>query len=168
MTDEIQILQQILFEPLGLNLNALEADQEVDEYSGFNFRLNALSVKYRMAKITPKKVGQFVTLWKRGADGQTQPFQLDDPFDCYIIAVRQDDQLGIFIFPKAVLAEKQILSSAQKEGKRGFRLYPAWDTPTNRQALTSQKWQCEYFYDLTNSKEVSMEKISAHLKWKAH
>lgn len=168
MTDEIQILQQAVFKPLGLSLNALEGDQEAEEYSGYNFRLNAMAVKYRKAKITPKKVGQFVTLWKRGADGQTQPFQLDDPFDCYIIAVRQDDQLGVFIFPKAVLAEKQILSSAQKEGKRGFRLYPAWDTPTNRQALTSQKWQCEYFYDLTNSKELPMEKISAHLKLEAH
>ncbi|MBE8721170.1 MepB family protein [Sphingobacterium pedocola] len=168
MTDELRILQQILFEPLGLSVNALEADQEAEEYSGFNFRLDRLSVKYRKAKITPKKVGQFVTLWKRGADGQTQPFQLDDPFDCYIIAVRQDDQLGVFIFPKAALADKQILSSAHKEGKRGFRLYPAWDAPTNRQALASQRWQCQYFYEITHMDDTLLEKISAHLKLEAH
>lgn len=168
MKDELQIMQETVFAPLGLSITSIEADQEAEEYSGYNFLLNTLSVKYRKAKITPKKVGQFVTLWKRGTDGQTLPFCYDDPFDGYILAVRQNNQLGVFIFPKKVLHEKHILSSAQQAGKRGFRLYPAWDTPLSRQAVSSQTWQCQYFYDITHMDDALLEKISAHLKLEAH
>jgi MepB protein len=41
--------------------------------------LNGLRVQYRVAKITPTKVGQFVTLWKRVGRGPIQPFDLSDP-----------------------------------------------------------------------------------------
>ena len=107
--------------------------------------------KFRKAKITPKKVGQFVTLWKRNADKQTEPFDENDLVDYYIIATEDDSKLGFYIFSKSVLIEKNILSTQNKEGKRGFRVYPDWVKPENKQAEKTQNWQQNYFIEIRNN-----------------
>jgi hypothetical protein len=133
-------------------------DQECEEYFGYNFKIGQLKIKFRKAKITPKKVGQFVTLWKRNFDGQTEPFNVNEDFDFYIVATEQDDKFGFFLFSKYILSEKLILTNKSKEGKRGFRVYPAWDTPKNKQAEKTKQWQEKYFLDLTKNKNA--EKFS--------
>ena len=42
-----------------------------------------------------------------------------------------------------------IISTSKKEGKRGFRVYPPWDTATNKQAVKTQQWQLDYYYEIT-------------------
>jgi hypothetical protein len=37
-------------------------EAESAEYGAYTFELNDLSVRFRVAKITPTKIGQFVTL----------------------------------------------------------------------------------------------------------
>ncbi|MEG2603136.1 MAG: MepB family protein, partial [Carnobacterium sp.] len=37
--------------------------------------------------------------------------------------------------------------------KRGFRVYPLWDQPDNPQAIQTQKWQLNYFLDLTQGSQ---------------
>lgn len=101
---------------------------------------------YREAKITPKKIGQFVSVWKRNKAGITEPRQLNDDFDEFIIKCEAGNKVGQFVFPKAVLAEKGIVSTNLKEGKRGFRVYPPWDKAENKQAIKTQEWQLEYFH----------------------
>lgn len=93
---------------------------EAVEYSGCEYCLKDLRYIQRTAKITPKKIGQFVTLWKRNENGITVPFDIKDNFD---------------------------ISDCVKayDGKRGFRVYPKWDIPTNKQAIETQKWQLDYF-----------------------
>lgn len=142
-----------------LNISELNPYSESEEYEGFNFRLENKNVKYRKAKITPKKIGQFVTLWKRNAAGQTEPFHVDDDFDFYIIAVERDERFGIFVFPKRVLCERQILSTSSKEGKRGFRLYAEWDKPENKQAEKTKAWQCLYFIELGENERENKRKF---------
>jgi hypothetical protein len=44
-------------------------ERESLEYAACSFKLNSMSVKFRVAKITPTKIGQFVTLWKRVSKG---------------------------------------------------------------------------------------------------
>jgi hypothetical protein len=105
------------------------------------------TIIYRQAKITPIKIGQFVTLWKRNETGITAPFDLNDALDFAIIWVKTTENNGKFIFPKAILHEKGILSNDQKGGKRGFRVYPPWDKAENRQAQATQKWQLDYFLE---------------------
>lgn len=136
-------------------------DQECEEYSGFNFQINQINLKFRKAKITPKKVGQFVTLWRRNSEKQTEPFNETDNFDFYIIVVEQEKRFGFFIFPKNVLIERQILTSNQKEGKRGFRVYPNWTKTENKQAEKTQVWQTNYFINLTNNEQKNIEKLNA-------
>lgn len=72
-----------------------------------------------------------------------------DPVDFYVISTRSDSILGQFVFPKAVLCDRDILSNNGQGGKRAIRLYPPWDHPTSRQAQKTQKWQLDYFLEIS-------------------
>ncbi|EMM78684.1 MepB domain protein [Leptospira santarosai str. 2000030832] len=65
----------------------------------------------------------------------------------------------VLIFPKQVLFEKGIVSGR----KRGFRVYPSWDKPTNKQALQTQKWQLAYFLENQINKTVVVENFKKFL-----
>lgn len=159
MTKALNRIEIFLSKATGKKTTHLVAEEECKEYSGFNFSLDQLSMKFRKAKITPKKVGLFVTLWKRGPNNQTEPFSIHDNFDFYIIATEQDSNFGFFLFPKIVLSKKKILACSQDEGKRGFRVYPGWADTENKQAKKTQSWQTEYFIDLTKSDEELIDDI---------
>ena len=160
----IEILSRI--ENTILNINGLKIsdiinDRECEEYSGCSFRLNKRKIKFRKAKITPKKTGQFVTLWKRNNKKQTEPFSLDDGFDFYMIVTEQQHRFGFFLFPKYILGEKQILATNNKEGKRGFRVYAGWDRVENKQAEKTKAWQAGYFIDATDIGNINREKFNS-------
>ena len=120
---------------------------EASEYSGCEYRLEDLRYIQRTAKVTPKKIGQFVTLWKRNEKGITAPFDIKDDFNYVVIICIQGNKIGRFLFSKDILINKKYISDCSKanDGKRGFRVYPKWDIPTNKQALDTQNWQLEYF-----------------------
>ncbi|ASW76340.1 hypothetical protein IQ37_09050 [Chryseobacterium piperi] len=151
MTYEINQLQVSVFSKLELPISNVHPDLECQEYFGHNFQLNQYHIKSRKSKITPKKIGQFVTLWKRNpGTKETEPFSYLDYFDFYIIISESEHQSGFFFFPKSILIQKQILTSPSKEGKRGFRVYPNWDIPQNKQAQKTQDWQKQFFIDFSD------------------
>jgi len=53
------------------------------------------------------------------------------------------------------------LTSIKKEGKRGFRVYPNWVKPENKQAEKTQNWQQDYFVEVNNQQidKTKLEKI---------
>ena len=161
MNEELRKLENTLLKNIDFEISAITQDTECEEYFGYNFRLQQLNIKYRKAKVTPKKNGLFVTLWKRNIKGQTEPFNHNDPFNFYIIAAEHSERFGYFIFPKLLLTEKQILTSDSGEGKRGFRIYPAWDISLNKQAEKTQQWQSEYFIDMALPEDLITEKLTA-------
>ena len=152
----------------GQKITNLTPEKECEAYLGYNFTQNTQNFKFRKAKVTPKKVGQFVTLWKRNSEKQTEPFNETDIFDFFIFVTEQDEKLGFFIFPKALLIEQHILTTKLKEGKRGFRLYPTWTTTANKQAEKTQAWQTNYFIDFANSEQNSIEKLKILLSQKLY
>lgn len=158
MHHESKEIAHFFLHHLSLPLILLHKEIGCDEYKGYNGQLAHFLIKYREAKITPKKIGQFVTVWQRNAAGVTEPFTTHDPFDFYIIMTQARHQLGYFIFPRSILGVKGILTTNKKEGKRGFRVYPDWDTPTNKQALQTQQWQSLYFIDCTTLTPQALEK----------
>jgi len=140
-----------VYDPCALEISGFKPETESKEYNASQFELNGLQIINRNAKITPKKVGQFVTFWKRSKNGPIEPFHENDSFDFFTVNVQANNQLGQFVFPKSVLIKKGIISTLQKEGKRAFRVYPAWDISKSKQAERTQKWQLEYFYHINDS-----------------
>ncbi|MBB3697223.1 MepB family protein [Flammeovirga yaeyamensis] len=134
-----------LYNNLSLDISNITWEEESKDYHACRFKLNNQLIISRKAKITPKKVGQFVTFWKRDQGQPIRPFHEKDNLDFFVINVQNDKQLGQFVFPKSVLIQKAILSTGSKEGKRGFRVYPIWDTPISKTAEKTQTWQLKYF-----------------------
>ena len=89
-----------------------------------------------------------MTIWKRNDKGITAPFDVSDNFDFIIITSKNGENLGQFVFPKAILLEKGIISNNNISGKRGIRVYPPWDIPRSKQAEKTQLWQTKYFYSI--------------------
>lgn len=138
----------------------IKIDLESKEYSACSFRLNNKKILFRKAKITPKKVGQFVTIWKRNDAGITQPFNETDPIDFVVILYKFAHRFGAFIFPKSVLLEKRIFTANGIEGKRGIRVYTPWDLAVNPQSKKTQNWQVKYFVEFDgNSKHQLIMKL---------
>lgn len=148
---DISMAQEQLYKPCGFEITDLRVEKESAEYDAHTFKLNKLSIIYRASKITPTKVGQFVTIWKRNSQGITEPFHISDDIDFIVISVRNGNHFGQFIFPKSVLIDKGIISSSKKEGKRGIRVYAPWDKTENKQAIKTQKWQTDYFISINNN-----------------
>lgn len=147
-----------IYNKLTLNIYELKNEHEGTEYDACQFELNGMKIISRSSKITPKKVGQFVTFWKRNKNGETEPYSENDSFDFYVINAKSGDHFGQFVFPKSELINKGFVTSEKKDGKRGFRVYPIWDKTLNKQAEKTQKWQLNYFYEInkaTNLKDVS-------------
>jgi hypothetical protein len=146
----------LIFDKCSLNVTAVVPEPNYGiEYGACRFKINDANVIFRIAKITPKKIGQFVTCWKRSSEGLTTPYDSTDPVDILIVCTKNDDHFGQFVFPKSTLMEQNIFSTNNNSGKLGFRVYPPWDTPINTQAKRTQIWQLKYFID--SSKDIPLK-----------
>lgn len=134
--------------PIGLRLDNYTEENESKDYGACRFEIKGLKIVSRNAKITPTKIGQFVTLWKRLKSGPIAPFHERDAIDLLAINVENGKQLGQFVFPKSVLCARGVFSTMTREGKRGIRVYPPWDKPASKTALKTQAWQLKYFIEL--------------------
>lgn len=138
-------IKNLVFDVCGLKLSDFAQHTESLEYGACSYILHGKIIQHRVSKITPTKAGQFVTLWHRNKDGFTQPFKISDKIDFVIIVSRSNNNLGLFIFPKNILADKGIISVRDKDGKRGTRVYPPWSVAISKQAKQTQSWQLHYF-----------------------
>ncbi|MCA1744816.1 MAG: MepB family protein [Bacteroidales bacterium] len=157
MDDNLKEVLSKIYDLCGFTISNFFVEEESREYDASRFQLNGFRIVCRSARTTPKKVGQFVTFWKRSGNGPIEPLNANDPIDCFMVLVRLDKRLGHFVFPKSVLMEKGILSTDYKEGKRAFRVYPGWDQAQNKQAVNSQKWQLNYFLEVEDN--TDLEKV---------
>ncbi len=155
---QIENVDKLLFQKLEIELSDVKAEKESQEYFAHTFKANNQNILFRKAKITPKKIGQFVAIWKRNKEGITEPFDIKDDFDFYMIATQKEENFGVFIFPKTILLEKGILSNQDKNGKRGIRVYPIWDKTISKQAQKTQNWQLNYFLDLSKNTKIDLQK----------
>ena len=151
MDTNLKIIKEHFYNTCGFEFTNLSINSESLEYGACSFKLNGKLMQHRVSKITPAKTGQFVTIWKRNNEGVTQPFDLTDEIDFVIISSQNGDACGQFIFPKSVLLDKGIITGNGKKGKLGIRVYPPWDTATNKQAEKTQFWQTKYFVRIDNS-----------------
>ena len=149
MNNDLALIHSDIYQQNDLHISDFISEKESNEYDACRFYINGKKIICRNAKVTPKKSGQFVTFWKRNKNGVIEPYHLNDEIDFFVVNVLWDDLVGQFVFPKSELIKRGIISSEDKEGKRAFRVYPTWHTPESKQALKTQNWQKDYFYDTT-------------------
>lgn len=156
---DLVMVQKIAYTPSGFTSHSFKKESESEEYGAFNFEMNNKRIKFRIGKITPTKIGQFTTLWKRIGKGPIMPFDMEDTIDLFVISVRTSEHFGQFVFPKTILCEKGIVSKNGKGGKRAMRIYPSWDIPDSLQAKKTQAWQLSYFVEFSCNADVDIQRI---------
>lgn len=149
---------------LSFKYSELKVEEEGQEYGACSIVVNNKKILIRSAKTTPKKIGQFVTLWKRNDEGITEPLHETDHFDLVVINVRDLNRIGQFVFSKESLIENTIITTSSKEGKRGFRVYPSWVETINKQAIKSQKKQLQSFVDLSSEERLNFDDLNKQYK----
>lgn len=159
---DLRVAKELVYDPSGFTCSQPVPEAESAEYGACLFTLDGLAVRFRVAKTTPTKVGQFVTVWKRSAGGgPIQPFDAADPVDLFVISTREGSRFGQFVFTRDVLCERGIVSRQGVGGKRAFRVYPPWVTTTSRQARSTQAWQTEHFLPLPDDEPVDTARVRA-------
>jgi len=151
-------IKKRVYDECSLHFSNLQMEDESKEYGACTFTVNSLVVIGRNAKQTPKKTGQFVTIWKRADNGPTQPFSASDSFDFFVINTRKGDHFGQFVFPKAALIKHRIISEPSVRGKLGMRVYPPWELAESKQAMKTQGWQLEFFLRIPRDSTVDVER----------
>lgn len=152
----LQLIDETVYRKCDYRLHALQNELESREYGGCKFLLDKRILLSRNAKVTPKKIGQFVTFWKRIDGGPIQPFDKTDSVDFLVVNVANETEFGQFVFPKSTLVKQGIISTPEKEGKRGFRVYPPWDVVESKQAKRTQNWQLEFFLEIGDSIDMEL------------
>ena len=92
----IQVKEKI-YDPCDFELTNFIQEIESTEYDACQFQLNGKTIISRTSKITPKKVGQFVTFWKRIPSGIIAPFEASDTFDFFVVNTKIDNTKAIRI-----------------------------------------------------------------------
>lgn len=90
--------QKFVYQPAGLVCSAINIEPESKEYEACSFTINHQLISLRVSKITPTKIGQFLTFWKRLPSKIIAPFDVSDLVDFLIVSVRSWQYFGQFIF----------------------------------------------------------------------
>lgn len=153
-------VNKLVYEPNQLTLTSIQEEKQNSNYGAGTFQLPSCSVRFRVAKKTPNKVGQFVAFWEKDEHDNNQPYTYEKAPDLLVInTFLSKDEWGQFIFPKDILAKQHILKTPAAKGKMAIRVYPSWDTPTSKQAIKTQTWQLPYFVDLSDSNKLPINKL---------
>lgn len=125
---------------------APQREQESGEYGACRLGLDGRAVVFRVAKTTPTKIGQFVTIWKRPTSSdEIAPLDSGDGVDVVIVSVADATHSGQFVFDRNALLKHGVMSRDGQGGKRAIRVYPPWSKPVAKDAIRTQQWQLRYF-----------------------
>ena len=141
-------LMRTLFNSLNISaLDHLTYETYNAEYESYCFQINHCRYRHRLAKKTPTKSGYFVVFWTKDHDNNNRPFTYQEAKDILII-----------IIPKSELLAQRLLYSENNKGKMAMRVYPPWEVNLNPSAQKAQKWQTQYFIDLTHTTDFHLLK----------
>lgn len=127
-----------------------QAEEQNSDYEAGTVAMGSQIWRIRTARVTPKKPGAFVAVWRRNPKGETCPFVSDEHVDGLLVFVRDGERFGFFQFSSSQLANLGVTSSEAHAGRRGFWVYPSWSTGLNPQAMSTQWAQSSAFRILTS------------------
>ena len=158
--EALRYMNQTIYEPKQITVESIQEEKQNAEYGAGVFRLSSKTVRFRVAKITPTKIGQFVAFWEKDNNNKNRPFIFEEAPELLVVTTfKNNNEFGQFVFPKDILVKKNILRTTSTTGKMAIRVYPSWDTPTSKQALNTQKWQAPYFVDMSTHNQDSVDKL---------
>lgn len=153
-------VNKMFYEPNHLSLKAVREEVQNSDYGAGLFQLNSKSIRFRVAKITSTKIGQFVAFWEKNEENKNQAFSYEKATDLLVInTFTREDDFGQFVFPKEVLVKQNILKTDTTKGKMAIRVYPSWENPTSKLAIETQKWQLEYFVGMNNTNSLPVQEL---------
>ncbi|WP_428912182.1 MepB family protein [Niallia sp. Krafla_26] len=148
------------YEPNRFIIKDIQEEAQNSDYGAGKFQLNSKSVRFRVAKKTPNKTGQFVVFWEKDGNYKNQAFSYEKATDLLVInTFASENNFGQFVFPKEVLVKQNILKTATTKGKMAIRVYPRWEKPTSNQAIETQKWQLEYFVEVNERNHLPLQEL---------
>ncbi|MFL2076989.1 MepB family protein [Marinilactibacillus psychrotolerans] len=154
MQQSVKLIKEVVAAIGNHEMDDLIQEEQNSEYEGVRFNLLKQTYRSRLAKSTRKKQGYFVVFWEKDNMDKNQPFTYLSSPDRVIVTVMDNEKIGQFIFPKTVLHKQGILSSEISKGKMAIRVYPSWISNLNPSAAKTQKWQVEYFVDLSHKMDL--------------
>ena len=163
MKKSMELLQNTLISFFKEDFNNYQEEYQNSEYESFSFSIGQYNFRNRLAKKTPTKKGYFVVFWEKDINKKNQAFDFKESPDFLIVNVIDNYYKGMFLFPKSELLKRKILRTPQTKGKMAMRVYPLWEHNLNITAEKTQKWQLDYFLDLSGS-TVDYNKLEAILK----
>lgn len=149
--DSIDYISKLIHQISRSSLENITLEEQNKDYEGAFFLIDKHSFRSRKGKRTPKKQGYFVVFWEKDIFNKNKAYDYVRAPDKLIITIFDEDKRGQFVFPKELLAEKNILSTENKQGKMALRVYPDWVTSLNKTALKTQSWQLPYFINLSET-----------------
>lgn len=147
LPQDLVLAMEGLYGRAGLEVSAApEREAESAEYGACRLGLAGRNVLFRVAKTTPTKIGQFVTVWKRPLPtDEIAPLDAGDGVDFVIVSVGDASHRGQFVFDRQALLKHGVMSRGGEGGKRAIRVYPPWSKPVVKEAIRTQGWQLRYF-----------------------
>ena len=156
----LSYINEKIYKPNGIAISSIQEEKQNAKYGAGIFKVSSTSVRFRVANITPTKIGQFVAIWEKDDNNKNQPYKYSAAPDLLVVTVfKSDNEFGQFILPKEELFRQSILISSSTKGKMALRVYPSWDIPTSNQATKTQEWQLPYFVDMSDPGKLDIEKL---------
>jgi hypothetical protein len=155
-----------IYEPAKMRVTTTPIREiESVEYGASRLSIDGHVIAFRIAKITPTKIGQFVTIWKRPKlGGDIAPLDNNDGVDFVVVSVFDGTHRGQFVFDQDVLVAKGIMSRNGQGGKRAIRVYPPWSKPVAKAAIRTQNWQLPYFFSISHEGIADLNQVRKHFK----
>ena len=156
----LTFVNELLYKPNHLVMKNIKEENQNADYGAGVFELNSKTVRFRVAKITPTKIGKFVAFWEKDEVNKNQAFSYDNATDLLVVnTFNEKGDFGQFIFPKEVLLKQNVLKTTDSKGKMAIRVYPRWDNTISKQATATQKWQLQYFISMNDIKSISRHEL---------
>jgi len=155
----LNYVNENLYQPNRLLISDVKEEVQNSEYGAGVFQLNEKLVRFRVAKITPNKTGQFVVFWEKDKNGKNQAFSYEKAPDLLVINTFTEHKFGQFVFPKEILIKQNILKTTDTKGKMAMRVYPGWEKPISKQAIKTQKWQLDYFIEIDDTNNFPVQEL---------
>ncbi|MBM7602717.1 hypothetical protein JOC75_000687 [Metabacillus crassostreae] len=158
--EALTYVNKTYYEPNYFIIKNIREEEQNSDYGAGVFQLNSKSVRFRVAKKTPTKIGQFVAFWEKDRNHKNRAFSYEQAIDLLVInTFTSNNKYGQFVFPKKVLVKQKILNTTTTKGKMAIRVYPIWEQPTSKQAIETQKWQLDYFVELNNPNDLPIQRL---------